>query len=255
MVSTKPTVDKLKLAEEAAELSRAFKPALVNFLKRGEGIGAGATNPVTNERNLGPFTRSQNSSQSPQPSRKAEEIYQENLSDLTKSRKSKKHIKFVDSLEPVTKSSFLPKDEIVVDLGNQLTRPLSAVIQHDSQASFGEKPNVGAQRSEAELDMLRQEMQTKINEAWAKKMKQMKSLQEQQEQQRKDLNEQTQNFNVAMSQSLTSIADKFVTGLSALTGKVSTIETKLKQSEQVRDKSPQDNSAIMNKFQEAIQAQ
>jgi len=30
------------LAEEAAELSRAFKPATYNFLRKGEGIGAGA---------------------------------------------------------------------------------------------------------------------------------------------------------------------------------------------------------------------
>jgi len=46
------------LAEEAAELSRAFKPATANFLRRGEGIGAGAQNPVFVEKNLGPFSRS-----------------------------------------------------------------------------------------------------------------------------------------------------------------------------------------------------
>jgi hypothetical protein len=46
MVHVKPKVDKMKLMEADAELSRAFKPATVNFLKRGEGIGAGATNPV-----------------------------------------------------------------------------------------------------------------------------------------------------------------------------------------------------------------
>jgi hypothetical protein len=46
MALAKVVPDKQKLAEEAAELSRAFKPATANFLRRGEGIGAGAQNPV-----------------------------------------------------------------------------------------------------------------------------------------------------------------------------------------------------------------
>jgi hypothetical protein len=42
MTQPKQILDKQKLMEEAAELSRAFKPATANFLRRGEGIGAGA---------------------------------------------------------------------------------------------------------------------------------------------------------------------------------------------------------------------
>ena len=58
MAQPKQIIDKQKLMEEAAELSRAFKPATANFLRRGEGIGAGAQKPVQVEKNLGPFSRS-----------------------------------------------------------------------------------------------------------------------------------------------------------------------------------------------------
>lgn len=105
------------------------------------------------------------------------------------------------------------------------------------------------------MEILRQEMQMKINEAWSKKMKQMQTFQQQQEQQRKDLNEQTQNFNNAMSQSLTNIADKFVVGLGTLTGKVNNLESKLRQNEErLKEKvqPPERDFSMMTKFQEAI---
>lgn len=45
--------------DEAAELSRCYKPDTNNFLRRGAGIGGGATNPQLHEKNLGPFTSQQ----------------------------------------------------------------------------------------------------------------------------------------------------------------------------------------------------
>jgi len=116
MLQAKPVIDKQKLAEEAAELSRQFKPAAQNFLRRGEGIGAGAVLPKSPEKNLGPFSRSQkDNSQSPKPEKKVADYIKDNFDDNidkgdqllgfvdnTKQLKPILHTqKFNDSLDPM----------------------------------------------------------------------------------------------------------------------------------------------------------
>ena len=79
---------------------------------------------------------------------------------------------------------------------------------------------------------MRNQMNQKLTQMLKEKEQSILAMQMQQEQQHREQTDQMNAFNNALSQNLSSVTEKFVAGLHSLSGKVISLESKLKQTEE-----------------------
>lgn len=253
-------------------MQKAIKTNAQNFLKKGEGGGAGGA-PVSKEKDFALRSpgRGSRKETSIEQAKSTNDIFQIGLESgdrlirpetmgksLIKKAQTQMHPRFQDSLKQtqLPKSILQPKEDIEIDMDAYQNPSRTATFARPQTAKpsdhpgfgdakdFTQRPQTAKAESNPNMDMLRSEIQAKVSEAWNKKLKTIEAMQAQQDKQRQDLNEQTVTFKNALSQSLSGIAADFVTCLEYMQDKVTNLEGQVRQSQENEKLSGPDSAVI-----------